>query len=196
MRHSIRLVALVVAALSVAASAQQPQNSAPLKFIVFVRAVPVGSDLATVTRGVDGWTISSSGSIGAPIDLVTRNLQIRYAADWKPLELTLDATVRGQAYGLHVTVNGTTAATHLNNAGQTLDKSRDHHSGHGLSSQSFLCGLRSGDTSFDDGGQRLDDSCVSGRNCSSRPPGRRVGNRSHPDRLATDRLRAARTPPW
>ena len=40
-----------------------------------------------------------------------RSLQARYDADWKPLELTIDATLRGQAATLHTTVTGTTAQT-------------------------------------------------------------------------------------
>jgi pimeloyl-ACP methyl ester carboxylesterase len=90
--------------------------------MLFVRGVQVGTDEVLVARGSDGWTISSTGRAGAPLDIVTKNLQIRYSADWKPLELTLDSTVRNQVLQLHVTVAGTQATTHLNNAGQTSDR--------------------------------------------------------------------------
>ena len=123
MNHSIRAIALVAAAVSAAASAQQPPAAAPVEVRrVRARARRSAATRSPVTRGADGWTIASSGSIGAPLDLVTRNLQIRYDPDWKPLELTIDGTVRGQVFGLHITVNGTTATTHVNNAGQTIDR--------------------------------------------------------------------------
>src|SRR5439155_51587 len=54
--------------------------------------------------------------------IVTKSLQIRYTTDWKPLELTLDAMNRNQALGIHMTVAGTAATTHLNNAGQPVDR--------------------------------------------------------------------------
>ena len=121
MHHSIRAIALLAAAVSSPASAQQPPPAAPVKFVVFVRGAQVGTDEVTVTSGTDGWTIASFGGLGPPLDLVTRNLRIRYDPDWKPLELTIDGTVRNQAFGVHITVSGNTATSHVNNAGQTTD---------------------------------------------------------------------------
>jgi pimeloyl-ACP methyl ester carboxylesterase len=122
MNHSIRAIALVAVAASVTVSAQQLPAPAVAKFVVFLRTTQIGVDEVAVARGAGGWTISSSGSIGAPVDLVTRNLQIRYDPEWKPLELTIDGTLRGQIFGLHITVDGTTATSHVNNAGQALDR--------------------------------------------------------------------------
>ncbi|MEP7310643.1 MAG: alpha/beta fold hydrolase [Acidobacteriota bacterium] len=122
MHHSIRAIALLLAAaVSSPANAQQPPSAAPVKFVVFVRGTQVGTDEVTVTRGTDGWTIASFGGLGPPLDLVTRNLRIRYDPDWKPLELTIDGTVRNQVFGVHITVSGNTATSHVNNAGQTTD---------------------------------------------------------------------------
>ena len=72
-----------------------------------------------LTRGADGWTIVSSGRLGAPPDIVWRRVQVRYTAEWKPLELTVDATVRGQAQTVHTTVQGTTATSEIVTVGQT-----------------------------------------------------------------------------
>ena len=66
----------------------------------------VGSERIEVTRDAQGWTITSSGRLNAPLDIVTRRLEIRYDPDWKPLELTLDATVRGQIQTIHTTIKG------------------------------------------------------------------------------------------
>ena len=44
-----------------------------------------------------------------PIDLVARDFSARYDADWKPVELHVDATLRGASVKLHTTIRGTTA---------------------------------------------------------------------------------------
>ena len=118
--HSIRAVVLVAAALS--ARAQTSPSTAPSNFVLFVRGGQIGTEEVAVARTAEGWTVSSTGRSGAPLELVTKNLQIRYSADWKPIELTLDATVRNQVLQLRIAVAGTTATTHLNNAGQTSDR--------------------------------------------------------------------------
>jgi alpha-beta hydrolase superfamily lysophospholipase len=116
--HFIRAAVL----LAVAAPAGAQPATGPANFRFFVRGTQIGTEEVTVARSAEGWSISSLGRVGAPLELVTRNLQIRYSADWKPLELTLDSTVRNQALQMHITVSGATATTHLNNAGQTADR--------------------------------------------------------------------------
>jgi pimeloyl-ACP methyl ester carboxylesterase len=115
------VLAAIAAALSIAVGLAQSPNE-PTRFLTFIGGRPVGTDSVLVVRNAQGWTITSTGSVGAPLDLVTRTLQIRYDPDWKPLELTLDGTVRGQVFGLRIFVNGTTATAHLNNAGQATDR--------------------------------------------------------------------------
>ena len=60
--------------------------------------------------------------MGQPIDLVARRVQMRYDADWKPLELSVDATVRGQQLTIHTTVNGTTAVSAVFSNGASSEK--------------------------------------------------------------------------
>jgi len=86
-----------------AAAAGSP-GAAESSFTVFVQARPIGSEQIAVTRGADGWTITSSGRLNAPVEIVTRRLEVRYDTDWKPLELTLDATVGGQSQMMHTIV--------------------------------------------------------------------------------------------
>ena len=120
--HSIRAAVLVAATASVAGSQTPPSPTGTSNFSVFLRGVQIGTEELAVVRSADGWTVSSNGRIGAPLELVTRNLQIRYDPDWKARELTLDATVRGQEFGLRISITGTTATTHINNAGQAADR--------------------------------------------------------------------------
>jgi alpha-beta hydrolase superfamily lysophospholipase len=120
---AIALVGLAVAALD-AGPAQQASvpSTAASGFAVYLRGAQIGTEQIALTRNAGGWTITSSGRIGPPLDIVTRSLQIRYDDDWKALELTLDATARGQALVVHVGVAGTTATTRGNNGGQPIDR--------------------------------------------------------------------------
>lgn len=107
-----------MAALAIATTA-----SAQDSYHVFVAGSPLGTEQMALTRDPEGWTITSAGQITPPVDVVTRRLQIRYDPDWKPIDLSIDATVRGQVFSMRTTVEGTTATTHVFNGGQTLDKS-------------------------------------------------------------------------
>ena len=87
------------------------QAASESNFTIYVRSTAVGTEQVSVERSPDGITVTSTGRIGAPIDLLIRQYKARYDAAWKPLELTIDATLRGQASTLHTTVSGTTAST-------------------------------------------------------------------------------------
>jgi pimeloyl-ACP methyl ester carboxylesterase len=119
-QHFIRLArahraALLLAVLgSLAASpfaAAQQVSSSPSSFIVFLRAERIGNEEIVVTRTAEGWTIGSAGRIGPPIDLEARQVIVRYTADWKPIELRIDASVRGQLVKVQTSVSGQSATT-------------------------------------------------------------------------------------
>ncbi len=132
--HSIRGVAtvatlaLLAAQPSVGASEQQPivapalQEAGAFTFTTFLRGAPIGTEQVALTRIADGWTIAGTGRLGAPLDIVGRRVQVRYTADWRPIELTFDATVRGQAQTIRTTVQGTTATSTISTGGQTTEK--------------------------------------------------------------------------
>jgi pimeloyl-ACP methyl ester carboxylesterase len=120
--HSIRAAVLVAAAALVAGAQTRPSPTGTSSFAVFLRGAQIGTEEISVVRTADGWTVTSTGRIAAPIDLVTRSLEIRYDADWRARELTLESTVRGQELGLRIVISGTTASTHVNNAGQPVDR--------------------------------------------------------------------------
>jgi pimeloyl-ACP methyl ester carboxylesterase len=102
-----------IAMLMVTASGLHAQTPAASNFTILLRGVPIGSEQVSVEQTAQGWTVSSSGRIGPPLDLVLRTLRLRYDAEWKPLELTVDATARDQASVLHTTVTGTTATSEI-----------------------------------------------------------------------------------
>src|SRR5437773_2411873 len=110
--REVLTAAVIAASVSVAAARQLPPaapqlSEAASNFTIFLRGTPVGTEQMTVNRNAEGWTIVGSGRLGAPFDIVTRRLQLRSDADWKSIELTIDATVRGQPQTLRSTVNGT-----------------------------------------------------------------------------------------
>jgi pimeloyl-ACP methyl ester carboxylesterase len=118
----------MAALLPAAAAAQAPPvapvlpNAAAANFTIFVRGVPIGTEQVAVSFGADGWTITSSGRAAAPIDLLARHVQVRYTRDWKPLELSIDGTLRGLPLIIHTVVNGTTATSQVTQGGQSTDR--------------------------------------------------------------------------
>jgi pimeloyl-ACP methyl ester carboxylesterase len=127
MRSPHSIYAAVVAlslVLPAATSAQQPP-AAPdgaAGFTIFVRALPVGNEQIALTRSADGWTIASSGRLGAPLDTIARRVEVRYTPDWRPRDLTIDATVRGQPQSLRAVVEGGSVKTDVTTNGQPSQK--------------------------------------------------------------------------
>ena len=107
--------AALALALPAAVAAQE-------SFSVYIRGVSAGAEQIGVSRTADGWTITGTGRLAASVDIVTRRLQVRYDADWKPIDLVIDATLRAQPLSLRTTISGTTATSHVVNAGQVADK--------------------------------------------------------------------------
>ena len=120
--HCIRAVVTALALgvpLSTAAGQGAPATGVAAPYAVFVQGKLIGAEEIAVSRTADGWTISSSGRLNAPLDIVTHQLLIRYDSNWKPLELTLDATVRGDLQTLHTTVAGTTVTSQITTGGRS-----------------------------------------------------------------------------
>ena len=109
--------ALIALTLAMASTAAAQEN-----FTVFFRGTAIGSEQIDVTRNAEGWTITSTGRSGAPLDVSTRHLEMRYDGAWKPLQLTIDGTAQGQPVTVRTWVEGTTATTHIATGAQVRDK--------------------------------------------------------------------------
>lgn len=96
-------------------AAQPVATSGPSRFLIYLRSVQVGTEESSVVRTPEGWTITGGGRIGPPLDLTTRRIELKYDADWKPRELTLDAIQGSQPTTLHTVVTGTTARNEFTN---------------------------------------------------------------------------------
>src|SRR5262252_8297315 len=115
-RHCIYVaVALLVGSARMASGQLPPgvQAGATSSFMIFQRGTAIGAEQMTVLRTAEGWDIISTGRIGPPLDVVARKLEARYTPDWKPLELTLDSTVRGEFQKVFAGVAGTTATIEI-----------------------------------------------------------------------------------
>jgi len=91
-------------------------------FTIFLRAVRAGSEQISLERTAEGWTISSSGQIGAPVELLSKQVEVRYTADWKPLSLKIDGTLRGQPLKVQTEVTGETAHSTITQGGQSGER--------------------------------------------------------------------------
>jgi hypothetical protein len=119
--------ALALLACAAIAQAQQPSAAAipttpTANFTVFVRGSAIGTEQMEVRRTADGWTIAGSGRLGAPLNLETRRIELRYDAAWRPLSLSIDATVRDAVATVKTTVTGTSAKSDLTTNGVATDK--------------------------------------------------------------------------
>src|SRR5262245_18142660 len=119
---SCAAAALMALAPARAGAQQQAPERATSHLTIFVRNMPVGNEQVTVSRTADGWTISSSGRIGPPLDAVARVVEARYTADWVAREFRFDGTVRGSAQSVRTIVDNGNATTDLDVAGQKTQK--------------------------------------------------------------------------
>lgn len=123
--HCSRATGLIAAAALTcapsAATAQATPAPGASRLLVIIRSVQVGSEQSAIERTADGWTLVGSGRIGPPVDVISRRVALRYDANWRPLEVEIDATARGQASGLHTQVSGTTATNVITAAGTTTE---------------------------------------------------------------------------
>jgi pimeloyl-ACP methyl ester carboxylesterase len=113
----------VVAVLSIAAVAAAQAPSTPVapvpgeaSFAVFVRGAETGRFQSALARSGSDWIVTSSGRVG---DLTLHRMEIKYGADWQPIEMRIEATQRDRktvlatSFGVtsainEITINGTT----------------------------------------------------------------------------------------
>ncbi len=103
-----------------AVSAQPAEGTA--SFRVFLKGSAIGGEEATVRRTPGGVSISSTGRLAAPLDMVTRQCVVRYDANWRPLDLTVDAVTRGATLGIKTTFADGKATSEITQAGAPTTK--------------------------------------------------------------------------
>lgn len=92
------------------------------EFTIAFSGTPIGRQHVTLSRGSSGWIITSTGTIGSPVDLKISRFELKYAPDWQPLELTLEATLRNSPIALASSFGVTTAINEVTQNGVTGSK--------------------------------------------------------------------------
>jgi pimeloyl-ACP methyl ester carboxylesterase len=118
--HCTVLALLAIVALGVPAAAQSSDEAA--SFRVFLRGSAIGGEDVTVRQTPDGVTITASGRLSAPLDLVMRQCVVRYDSQWRPVELAVDAMARGAALTIKTTFAGGRAESEVTQAGAPTRK--------------------------------------------------------------------------
>lgn len=90
-------------------------------FFIFVRGARIGSENLSVERVEDGWLLSGTSRLEAPIDLTLRQAQVRYDPELRPRSFRLLGQVKGQAIDLTTSFDGTSALTSYPEAGETRE---------------------------------------------------------------------------
>src|SRR5262245_33073009 len=115
-----------LATLYAATQARDAQTTASqstaTKFLIFVRAVQIGTEESLVTQTSDGWTIEGVGRLGPPIDVTTRRLEVKYDPNWVPQELTIDAVTGSRSTPLRTIVSGGSADNEYREDGRPAQK--------------------------------------------------------------------------
>jgi uncharacterized protein len=105
---------------------QQPAPANPATgeatFVIFMSGREVGREQVTFSRTASGWTITSTGRLGAPLNLTNNRFEVTYAPDWQPIELKIDARVQDRTLGLATSFGTTTAINEITQNGVTNSK--------------------------------------------------------------------------
>lgn len=94
-------------------------------YTVFVGQRALGREEVSVRRQADGWTIRGTSQVGPPVDIVTRLAEIRYTAEWQPIAMTIEGTVRGQETSIKTTFANGQAENEIALAGASPTKKSD-----------------------------------------------------------------------
>lgn len=118
--HCTVLALLATVASGVPAAAQSSNEAA--SFRVFLRGSAIGGEDVAVRQTPEGVTITASGRLAAPLDLVMRQCVVRYDAGWRPVDLSVDAIARGAALTIKTTFAEGRAESEVTQAGAPTRK--------------------------------------------------------------------------
>ena len=118
--------ALLMLSMCAAAQAQQAPAAAPSEpgtgeasFTVFLRGTDVGRVQTALARSGSGWILTSTGRVGG---MTVDRLEIKYGADWQPIELRIEATQPNAKLQLSTSFGVTTAINEITRNGVTNAK--------------------------------------------------------------------------
>lgn len=92
-------------------------------FKVFLAGRPMGSQTVMVDVSDTEWRIRTNGQLTPPLSFTLRSADIRYDRQWRPLGLTLDATVKDQTVRITTTFANGKADSQIIQGDQATTKS-------------------------------------------------------------------------
>lgn len=124
-RHST--VALLVASAWAALPAQTPPSApaeGPATFLVFLGGRQVGQEQVNVSRAGGNWIITATGRVTAPVEIDINRFEAKYASDWQPQSLAIEAAMGGKPLALSTSFGMTTAVNEITQ-GETTNSKTD-----------------------------------------------------------------------
>ncbi len=93
-----------------------------MEFTLFLGGTRVGVERVRLAKAANSWVISSTGQFAAPINMTVNRFEVKYTADWQPLELHIEATQSGRPLLLATSFGMTTAINEITQNGTTNSK--------------------------------------------------------------------------
>ncbi len=106
------------AAAQTPAPTQAPQPApGEAEYLIFHRGAPIGREQVNLARTRDGWVIMSTGRTAPPYENTLHRFELKYTADWQPVELKIEATAGRTSLALETSFSGTTAINEVTQNG-------------------------------------------------------------------------------
>ena len=123
-RHCTALATAALLAVGAAGGLQEQAqpSSGDAACSIFVRGVQVGREQVSLARTDSGWIITSNGRTAPPLDFTVNRFEMKYAADWQPLEMALEAHVRTMGVIVRSSFTMTTAINEISQNNVTRGK--------------------------------------------------------------------------
>jgi pimeloyl-ACP methyl ester carboxylesterase len=100
----------------------KPGSEADVEFTLFLSGTRAGTERVRMARAGSTWIISSTGQFGAPLNITINRFEMKYTADWQPIELHIEAAQAGRPYALATSFGMTTAINEITQNGTTTSK--------------------------------------------------------------------------
>ena len=83
------------------------------EFTVFLGGKPIGREVSNLARSGSDWILTANGRIGAPLNIVLQRFEVKYTADWQPVEMKLEGTSNNNLVALATSFGGTNAINEI-----------------------------------------------------------------------------------
>ena len=118
--------AACLGALTLGATGIAPQATGPTPgeatYSIFLGGRQIGREDVNLARVGGDWVITATSRIAAPIDMTVNRFEMKYSADWQPIELKLDARMQKGLITLSTSFGLTTAVSEITQNGVTNAK--------------------------------------------------------------------------